>query len=183
MMTRMNENQLFQAALGLQPPWLVDRCTFDESAGRLDIHLDFPRGSVFSCPVCGVHCKAYDTDQLTWRHLNFFQHQTFLHARTPRVDCSQCGVHRVAVPWARPDSGFTLLFEALVLMLVKSMPVLATARLVNEHDTVIWRIVHHYVTRPAPGPTILRSPRSAWMKPLPGAARNMFLFLSTLNNA
>jgi transposase len=144
-MTRMDENQLFQAALGIQPPWLVDRCTFDESASRLDIHLDFPRGSVFACPVCGVHCKAYDTDQLTWRHLNFFQHQTFLHARTPRVDCSQCGVHRVTVPWARPDSGFTLLFEALVLMLVKSMPVLATARLVNEHDTLIWRIVHHYL--------------------------------------
>ena len=144
MMTRMNENQLFQAALGLQSPWVVDRCTFDESASRLDVHLDFPRGSVFSCPVCGVHCKAYDTDPLTWRHLNFFQHQTFLHARTPRVECSQCGVHRVAVPWARPDSGFTLLFEALVLMLVKSMPVLAAARLVGEHDTVIWRIMHHY---------------------------------------
>ena len=56
----MNENELFQAALGLLPPWLVSRCTFDESAGRLDIHLDFPRGSVFPCPACGVPSKAYD---------------------------------------------------------------------------------------------------------------------------
>ena len=117
----MNENELFQAALGLLPPWLVSNCTFEESAGRLDIHLDFPRGSVFACPVCGVPCKAYDTTESTWRHLNFFQHQTFLHARTPRVECSACGIHRVAVPWARPDSGFTLLFEALVMMLVKSI--------------------------------------------------------------
>jgi len=137
----MNENQLFQAALGLLPPWLVSRCTFEESAGRLDIHLDFPRGSVFPCPVCGVPCKAYDTDELTWRHLNFFQHQAFLHARTPRVECSRCGIHRVAVPWARGDSGFTLLFEALVMVLAKSMPVLAVARLVS----LIWRIVTHYV--------------------------------------
>lgn len=141
----MNENELFQAALGLLPPWLVSRCTFEQSAGRLDIHVDFPRGSVFPCPVCGISCKAYDTDELTWRHLNFFQHQTFLHARTPRVECSHCGVHRVAVPWARPDSGFTLLFEALVMMLAKSMPVLAVARLVGEYDTLIWRIVTHYV--------------------------------------
>src|ERR1035437_7661484 len=141
----MNENELFQAALGLLPPWLVSRCTFSESAGRLDIHLDFPRGGVFPCPVCGVFCKAYDTDELTWRHLNFFQHQAFLHARTPRVQCSRCGVHRVAVPWARPDSGFTLLFEALVMMLAKSTPVLAVARLVDEHDTLVWRIVTHYV--------------------------------------
>jgi transposase len=142
---RMNENQLFQAALALLPPWLVSRCSFDESAGRLDIHLDFPRGGAFPCPVCGVLCKAYDTDELTWRHLNFFQHQAFLHARTPRVKCAHCGIHRVAVPWARPDSGFTLLFEAFVMTLAKSMPVLAVARLVNEHDTLIWRMVTHYV--------------------------------------
>ena len=142
----MDENELFQAALGLLPPWLVERCSFDETSGRLDIHLDFPRGSVFSCPVCQTaNCKAYDTDSLTWRHLNFFQHQAFLHARTPRVQCPQCGIHRVAVPWARPDSGFTLLFEALVMMLAKSMPVLAVGRVVGEHDTLIWRIVHHYV--------------------------------------
>src|SRR5450432_592352 len=144
--TNVNENELFQAALGLLPPWRVDRCTFDGEAGRLDIHLDFPRGSVFACPVCQeAGCKAYDTDDLEWRHLNFFQHQTFLHARTPRVECSRCGVHRVAVPWARPGSGFTLLFEALVMMLAKSMPVLAVARLVGEHDTRVWRIVTHYV--------------------------------------
>ena len=141
----MNENELFQVALGLLPPWMVDRCTFDQTAGRLDIHLDFPRGGVFPCPLCGVSCKAYDTDELTWRHLNFFQHQTFLHARTPRVDCSQCGIHRVAVPWARLDSGFTLLFEALVVSLAKSMPVLAVARFVDEHDTLVWRIVTYYV--------------------------------------
>ena len=141
----MNENELFQAALGLLPPWLVSRCTFEESAGRLDIHLDFPRGSVFACPVCGVPCKAYDTSELTWRHLNFFQHQTFLHSRTPRVECAQCGVHRVAVPWARPDSGFTLLFEAFAVKLATSMPVLSVARLVDEHDTLIWRIITHYV--------------------------------------
>ncbi len=143
---RMNENDLFQAALGLMPPWRIDHCAFDQTVGRLDIHLDFPRGSVFECPVCqAADCKAYDTDTLTWRHLNFFQHQTFLHARTPRVDCPQCGVHRVAVPWSRRDSGFTLLFEALVLMLAKSMPILALARFVGEHDTLIWRIVTHYV--------------------------------------
>ena len=114
-------------------------------SGRLDIYLDFPRGSPFPCPECAEACKAYDTEVLRWRHLNFFQHQTYLHARTPRVDCARCGVHRVAVAWARPDSGFTLLFEAFVMQLAKVMPVLAIARLVGEHDTLIWRMVNHYV--------------------------------------
>ena len=141
----MNENELFQAALGLLPPWLVNRCTFTVESGRLDLYLDFPPGSAFPCPLCSAPSKAYDTETLTWRHLNYFQHQTLLHARTPRVQCSRCGVHRIAVPWARPDSGFTLLFEAFVLQLVKAMPVRSAAALVGEHDTLVWRIVHHYV--------------------------------------
>ena len=141
----MNENELFQAALGLLPPWLVERCSFTVESGRLDIYLDFPRGSTFPCPVCADAAKAYDTDTLTWRHLNFFQHQTYLHARTPRIECARCGVHRVAVPWARPDSGFTLLFEAFVMQLAKVMTIRAAARLVGEHDTLLWRIVNHYV--------------------------------------
>ena len=39
----------------------------------------------------------------------------------------------MAVPWARPDSGFTLLFEALVLMLAKAMPVSAVGRIVTHY--------------------------------------------------
>jgi transposase len=51
----------------------------------------------------------------------------------------------VTVPWAGSDSGFTLLFEAFVMQLAKVMPVLDIARLVGEHDTLIWWMVNHYV--------------------------------------
>src|SRR5208283_1878992 len=77
--------------------------------------------------------------------LNFFQHQAYLTARVPRVRCERCGIKTVNVPWARPDSGFTLLFEALVMTMVSAMPVKAVARMVGEHDTRLWRVVHHYV--------------------------------------
>ena len=63
----------------------------------------------------------------------------------PRVRCDKCGVKKISVPWARPDSGFTLLFEALVMTMVSAMPVKAVARIVGEHDTRLWRVVHHYV--------------------------------------
>jgi transposase len=68
-----------------------------------------------------------------------------LNARVPRVRCDKCGVKTASVPWARPDSGFTLLFEALVMTMVSAMPVKAVARIVGEHDTRLWRVVHHYV--------------------------------------
>ena len=38
-----------------------------------------------------------------------------------------------------------LLFEALVMTMVSAMPVKAVARIVGEHDTRLWRVVHHYV--------------------------------------
>jgi len=133
-------------ALGLLPPWLVARCTFQVQKKRLDIHLDFPPGSVFPCAACGRDgCKVHDTTERTWRHLNFFEHEAYLHARLPRTECPDCGVKTVAVPWAREGSGFTLLFEAFVMTLAKEMPVNAIARLVGEYDTRIWRILTYYV--------------------------------------
>jgi hypothetical protein len=44
---------LFQQALGLEEPWQVWRTEFDAQARRLDIYLDFERGSRFACPDCG----------------------------------------------------------------------------------------------------------------------------------
>jgi len=142
----MRDIDLFQLALGLVPPWMVVDAKFDVDKKRLDIEIDFKTGGRFACPECGKHdCPVHDTVKKTWRHLNFFQHEAFLHARVARIDCPDCGVRLVNVPWARPGSGFTLLFEAFVMTLVKDMPVAAAARLVGEHDTRLWRVVQHYV--------------------------------------
>jgi transposase len=137
---------LFTAALGLTPPWEVVSVEFDPARKRLDLGLDFPKGATFCCPECGREgLKARDTERKTWRHMNFWQHETYLTARVPRVECPEHKVRLVAVPWARERSGFTLLFEALIMAMVAEMPVKAIAGLVGERDKRIWRVVHHYV--------------------------------------
>jgi len=142
----MRDTDLFQLALGLVPPWMVKAASFDAQARRLDIEIDFAKGGRFPCPHCAkADCPVHDTAMQTWRHLDFFQHQAFLHARTPRITCPDCGVKQIAVPWARAGSGFTLLFEALAMTLMTAMPVAAAARLMGEHDTRMWRILHHWV--------------------------------------
>jgi len=144
----MRDTELFQMALGLTPPWQVESSEFDPERKRLDIMIDFPRGGMFTCPKCGKkELKAYDTELKYWRHLNFFQHEAYLTARVPRVKCNQCGIRLVNVPWARSGSGFTLLFEAMVMTLAKAMPVKTIASFVNEHDTRLWRTIHHYVDK------------------------------------
>jgi transposase len=77
--------------------------------------------------------------------MDFFQHAAYLTARVPRCKCDQHGVKQVNVPWARPGSGFTLMFEALAMMIMPTMPMNAAARLLREHDTRLWRVAHHYV--------------------------------------
>jgi transposase len=137
---------LFQAALGLSDPWQVTSVEFDPEAKRLDLRIDFPKGATFSCPECDrAGLKAYDTEEKTWRHMDFFQHQAYLTARVPRVECPEHKVRLVGVPWARERSGFTLLFEALVMAMVREMPVATLAALVGETDMRIWRVGHHYV--------------------------------------
>ena len=157
----MRDTDLFQAALGLAHPWFVKTIDFDAAAKRLDIFLDFERGARFGCPEPDCHaaaCPVHDTVEKEWRHLDFFQHEAYLHSRTPRVECDTHGVRLVKVPWARPGSGFTLLFEALAMTLLAAMPVKAAGDLVGEHDTRMWRILHHHVEEArARGPTTPRS--------------------------
>jgi len=56
-------------------------------------------------------------------------------------------------------------------MLVREMPVLAAARIIEITDKRLWRIVEHYVGRASSASTLASSPRSVWMRPRPGADR------------
>lgn len=143
----MNSESLFSVALGLMPPWQVLDVEFDPEKGRIDFQIGFTSGAKFACPSCdepqqGVH----DTRKRSWRHLNFFQYQAFIHAELPRVRCAKCGkTVQITPPWARPGSGFSLLMEALLVVLAKQMPVRAVGQLLGLGDGQIWRVLDHYV--------------------------------------
>ena len=49
----MRDIDLFQQALGLEPPWQVERSEFNVAKRRLDIFIDFPKRAHFTCPACG----------------------------------------------------------------------------------------------------------------------------------
>jgi transposase len=139
--------ELFDQALGLERPWQVTRIDFDRIKRQLNLSLDFPRGSTFPCPLCNQPSVVHDTTEKRWRHLNFFEHECYLTARVPRILCTAHGVHQVSLPWARSGSGFTLLFEALAMILVREMPVAAASRILGVHDNRLWRIMKYYVDK------------------------------------
>ena len=111
----MNSEVFFSMALDLQTPWQVKDVTFSAnelSRNELHLHIDFVSGSRF-LDEAGNLCPVHDTVERQWQHLSFFEHTCFLHCAVPRITTSDDKVLTVDVPWARPGSGFTLLFEAL----------------------------------------------------------------------
>jgi transposase len=114
---------LFTQALGLTAPWKVVSAEFDPAAKSLELVLDFDPGSRFTDPESGESYPVHDTVQRTLQHLHFFEHRTVLRARVPRIRTPSGKVKNVAVPWARPQSGFTLFMEAYLLTLAKVLPV------------------------------------------------------------
>ena len=148
----MDAVDLFAVALNLPSPWRISQVEFKpskESSLELHIYIAFQRGGRFPCPQepCGKSFPAYDTAPRTWRHLNFFQYKTCIHADLPRIQCEKHGVKTVQVPWAREGSGFTLLFESRIAELSKHLPVAVIARMVEEHDTRLWRFIRHCVEK------------------------------------
>jgi transposase len=144
----MDEKMVFGLALGLPgTPWRVSEVQFDLEKRRLDIRLDFPPGSRFIHPRTGKPAPVYDTLERTWRHLNFFQYECYVHAFVPRLD-DESGVNLAEVPWARPQSGFTLLMEGLVVLLARTgMSVAEAARVVGEYPQRLWLILEKQVEK------------------------------------
>mgnify|MGYP001562733011 CR=1 FL=1 len=117
----------------------------DAAARTLTIRIDFVAGSRFAVPgVDGVH-PVHDTVTKRLRHLNFFQHECTLEVRVPRVKLPGGSVRQVEPDWVGRLSGFTLLFEALVLALCQQMTFTGVARLVNLSPHRVMAICSHYV--------------------------------------
>ena len=146
----MNSTEIFQLALGLQAPYKITQVelqTDNSTIKSLPIYIDFERGSKFmdeSQELCTVH----DTVQRTWRHLNFFEHECYLHCRIAHILTSTGQVLQVNVPWARTSSGFTLLFEAFAMHLIEcEMPVNKVGDTVKEYPNRIWTIFNFWITK------------------------------------
>ena len=140
----MNIEQLFSEALGVVSPWYIKSVNFNSEQKKLDIEVDFKKGSEFEDTDTKTY-KAYDTIRKTWRHLNFFEHECYLHCRTPRIRTTSGTTRLIMPPWSGVMNGFTLLFEALIMKLAKQMPVNNVADLLKISDDKIWQMLDVYI--------------------------------------
>ncbi|MBI4379527.1 MAG: ISL3 family transposase [Nitrospinae bacterium] len=135
---------LFSKALKLESQWEITKIEFLEKEGRINIFIDFPKGSVFQCPKCKKEAKAYDITEKRWRHMNFFQYACYLVVRVPRTECKEDGILQIEVPWARSEADFTLLFESLAMTLCREMPANRVSQIIKVDDNKLWRMMGYY---------------------------------------
>ena len=137
--------QLFGSAVGIKAPWAVKSVEFDEAAKRLTVLIDFEVGTRFAVNGHPGQHPVHDTVTKTYRHLNFFQHECHLQVRVPRVRLPHGAVRQIDPDFAGRLNGFTLLFEALILMLAQQMPFAAVGRIVGESEYRVLAVCRRYV--------------------------------------
>jgi Zn ribbon nucleic-acid-binding protein len=87
----LSTEALFTAALGLQSPWQVKHVELSTAKRRIDFEVEC-KSRLLSCPHCGHADQGiHDRVDKSWRHLDFFQYEAWLHAPVPRVACTACG--------------------------------------------------------------------------------------------
>ena len=83
--------------------------------------------------------------------MDLYEYRAYVLVRVPRVDCAEHGVQQLAVPWADGRTGFTALFERLVISLLKEMSLSAVAKIMrlswSEVDTIMRRAVQRGFAR------------------------------------
>jgi len=150
----MTPEKLFHELLGLGLNWRVEECEFKRENGVVYLRIGETEHLWESerCPESGGRVKCYDhVEEMVWRHLNVFEHKCEIRCRLPRGRCETSGkVYRVRPPWEGLCKHFTKAFEAMALLLLREMPVAAVGRIVDEHDTRLWRMLKAHVAAAYP---------------------------------
>lgn len=139
----MRDKRLYERILGLPEPWYVEDVELRDEPAEVIVRVALRRSARLQCPECGELMSGYDHRRRRWRHLDTCQYKTILVAEVPRGECPTHGVRQIEVPWAEERSGFTALFEALVIDWLRE----ASQSAVGRRLGLTWPQVHGIMKR------------------------------------
>ncbi|MBP7950573.1 MAG: transposase [Verrucomicrobiales bacterium] len=138
--------------LGLVGPWRVTSLEIDHAARTVRLCVECA-ATTWADPATGEALHIHGWQERTWRHLDFWQYETILVAKVPRVRNPTSGKTMVvAVPWAAPHSRWTLAFERLALeVLLVARSIEDACQLLRLHwdsaHKILERAVHRGLAR------------------------------------
>ena len=143
----MHSHSLFEDLLGLEPPYHIAEINQEhDDKGICAVHIYIEVEEGFR-PVDaqGQTATIHDYQARTWKHLHLFQYPCYLHCRVPKFAYRDGHVKTLEVPWARPQSGFTLHFERFAMFLIELHGTVAqVARQLDVYPQRLWQLIDYY---------------------------------------
>jgi transposase len=119
----------------------------EDGAEQVVVEVALTERRVMRCSGCAMRVRtAYDTRQVSWRHLDLGRIRCLIRCQVRRVECPACGVRNESVPWARSGSRFTRAFEDTCVWLVKAAPKSTVATLMRVDWHTVGRMIERVVT-------------------------------------
>jgi len=149
----MELSNFFEQLLGLSSPYKIQKIE-QEEIPEVSVHIYIEISQDYR-PINEFQVEAtpHDVEKRTWRHLDLFKYACYIHCDVPKfkyVKGKSSYVETLVVPWSRPNSGFTLQFEKLVMGFVKLHGcVTRVAKQVKEYPQRIQRIINFYAPQEA----------------------------------
>jgi transposase len=105
------------------------------------------RFHLLTCPECGTQVRGrFEEKRRRWRHVGIWGHPTYLEGPIRRLRCPECRTVRTEeVPWARPGSWFTRVFEDAVGLLAQQLNHTAVAELTGISWATVGSIAERLV--------------------------------------
>jgi len=139
----MRDKELYSQILNIKEPWIITEVILDREKKTVIIELELTQKAIGICPRCNEPCPGYDHRVQRWRHLDTCQYQTIIEAKVLRVNCQQHGILTIKTPWAEDNSGYTALFEAIIIDWLKE----ASIKAIAEQFRMSWNAVDGIMQR------------------------------------
>lgn len=139
-------DKFVERILGISKPWYIEKIEEKNAEKEIHIYLNYKPNSKFKCPVCNKKHSTFDSKWRLWRDLDIQVYKTYIHAKIPRIKCSDKKI-TINPPWSRDNAHFTLLMEDYMLKLAKISTISKAANLIDEYDMILWRVIHYYVDK------------------------------------
>ena len=144
----MDDCQLYSALLELKSPWKVDRVSLDSTKKTVEIYIIHDKGSKLLCPDCKKACMVYDhLKERVWRDLDSIDFMTFIHAKPPRISCTEHGIREAIMPWTEKTSRFSLRFETRSIKMLQHMDTYNFTGIMRLSWSQAWNILDRAVKR------------------------------------
>jgi transposase len=104
----MQIKELLKDVLALDHDWIIGQVSKDDNNRTILVELKYRKNKQFVCPICQCPVNViHDHKERTWRHIDLGVYKTVLRAAVPRINCPQCGVNQIKVPWAEKHMRIT----------------------------------------------------------------------------